>query len=104
MVTECLSALCTLGIVIIAILVITRAISLDDALKSIGKAFLLLLVLYFAVCMLAGPVHDGLTALVALLAKAVRWLVVTVIVTFALMILVRVLSQRSGRSGKSEQP
>jgi O-antigen ligase len=86
MVTECLSALCTLGIVVIAILVITRTISVDDALKSIGKAFVLMLVLYFAVCMLAGPVSAGLTALVALLAKVVRWLVVAVIVAGLLIL------------------
>lgn len=42
-----ISALCTLAIIVLAILVMTRAISLEDALKAIGK--MLILVFAFAV-------------------------------------------------------
>jgi hypothetical protein len=97
MITQCISALCTLGIVVLAILITTRAISLEDALKAIGKAFLLLFILYFAVCILASPVRAGLAALVALLATAIRWLVVAVIVIALLILLLWMLSRKSVR-------
>src|SRR5689334_13836527 len=103
MITECISAICTLGIIVIAILITTRAISLEDALKAIGRALLLLFILYCAVCMLASPVRAGLAALVALLATAVRWLVVAVIVIALLILLLWMLSRKSvtRRSAKS---
>jgi hypothetical protein len=101
MITQCISALCTLGIIVIAILIMTRAISLEDALKAIGKAFLLLFILYFAVCMLASPVRAGAMALVALLATAIRWLVVAVIVIALLIIFIWTLRWKSARSNAS---
>lgn len=104
MITECISAICTLGIVVLAILITTRVISLEDALKATGKALLLLFILYFAVCMLAEPVGAALTALVAILAKAVRWFVVAVFVILALMILIRVLSRKSGSRSHASGP
>jgi hypothetical protein len=105
MITECISAICTLGIVVLAILITTRAISLEDALKTIGKAFLLLFILYFAVCMLASPVRAGLATLVTLLATAIRWLVVAVIVIALLILLLWMLSRKSvtRRSVKSNR-
>jgi len=95
MITECISAICTLGLVVLAILITTRVISLEDALKAIGKAFLLLFILYFAVCMLVSPVRAGLAALVALLATAIRWLVVAVIIIAPLILLLWMLSRTS---------
>jgi low temperature requirement protein LtrA len=98
MVSQCFGALCTLGIVVIAILVITRRISLDDALKSIGKLLLLIVALYFAVCMLAGPVQTGFAALVTLLAKAVRWLVVAVVIVVLFRIIVRARASKESEN------
>lgn len=94
MISQCIGALCTLGIIVIAILVITRRVSFDDALKSIGKAFLLMLVLYFAVCMIAEPVQAGFIAIVTLLAKVVRWFLGVVLALAAVLLLIRMLSIR----------
>jgi membrane protein implicated in regulation of membrane protease activity len=60
-----------------------------------GKVFLLLLILYCAGCMLASPVRAGVAALVALLATAIRWLVVAVIVIALLILLLWMLSRKS---------
>jgi hypothetical protein len=105
MITECISAICTLGLVVLAILITTRAISLEDALKAMGKAFLLLFILYFAVCMLVSPVRAGFAALVALLATAIRWLVVAVIIIAPLILLLWMLLRKSvmRRSAKSNR-
>jgi DMSO/TMAO reductase YedYZ heme-binding membrane subunit len=80
--TQCISAVCTLGLVLFAVLVMMRVVSFEDTMKSIGKNILLLFVLVVAVSSL-------LPALTLLLATLVRWLVVTVLVIAAVMFLIR---------------
>lgn len=99
MITQCVSALCTLGIVVIAILITVRAISLEDALKAIGKVFLVILAAYLAVCLLAPPLRAGMTAMVDLLKVAVRWLVVAVsVIALAMLVLTALRSRFTARS------
>ncbi len=91
---QCVSAFCTLAIVVLALLIMTRAISLDDALKSAGKALLLIILLYFIACAIAPAFQAGLGALAHLLVTALRWIVVTVIVASLLILIARLLLQR----------
>jgi hypothetical protein len=96
---QCISAFGTLVLVVLAILIMTRAISLDDALKSMGKALLLIVLLYFMACAIAPALQAGLVALAHLLMTAMRWIAVTVFVTALLILIARMLLQRfSARS------
>jgi len=90
----CVSALCTLVFVVLAILIMTRAISLDDALKSTGKALLLIILLYLGACAIGPALRAGLSDMAHMLATALRWIVVTVLVTAVLILIARMLVQR----------
>jgi|SRR5882724_835836 len=94
MITQCISAPCTLGIVVLAILIMTRSISLEDALKAVGKAFLAIMLAYLAVCMLGPPLRAGVVALIHLLKAVVQWLVVAVFVVEPVTLFIRVLYAR----------
>jgi cytochrome c biogenesis protein CcdA len=99
MITECISAICTLGTVVLAILITTRAISLEDALKAIGKVFLSIMAVYLAVCALAPPLRAGATALAQMLKTIVLWLVVAVsIIALGMLVLKALRSRFTARS------
>lgn len=104
MIVQLISVVCTMGFVVLAILIMTRAIPLEEALKEIGKTLLILVGLSFAVCWLGPPLHAALNALVILLTTMVRWIVVAVFFTLALMILIRVLSRKSGSRSHASRP
>jgi hypothetical protein len=95
MIGQCISAVCTLGVVILAILIMTRAISLEDALTRIGKALLALVLVYVGVCALTPLLRAGLTAFAAMLKTAVRWLAVAIFVVLPVTLLVWALLSRS---------
>lgn len=99
---QCVSAFCTLAIVVLALLIMTRAISLDDALKSAGKALLLIILFYCIACAIAPALRAGLNAMALLLATAMRWIVVTIFVTALLILLVRMLLQRFSAHSESK--
>jgi hypothetical protein len=94
MIAQCISAVFTLAIVVLAILIMTRAISLDDTLKTIGKKLALIVLAYFVVCALGPPLRAGMAALASLLTSALRWLAVAVIVAGPLILVARVLLRR----------
>jgi|SRR5882724_7296984 len=94
MIGQCISAVCTLGVIVLAILIMTKSISPEDALKWIGKALLAIILAYIAVCMLAPPLRAGVLALIAILKAAVRWLVVAVFVVVPVTLLIRALLSR----------
>jgi hypothetical protein len=94
MITQCISAVCALGVVFLAILITTRAIALDDALKVIGKALLVIMVVYIALCVLAPPLRVAVMAFVDLLKLVVRWLVVAVFVVVPVTLFIRALVSR----------
>jgi hypothetical protein len=98
MILQCISALCTLGLVVLAILIVIQRVSLDDALKAVGKAVFLLVVLSFAACLIGPIVHTGFAALAVLLKAVVHWLLVAVIIAALLILFIRALRWKSTRS------
>jgi hypothetical protein len=88
MLTEFISALCTLGLVILAILVTVRAIPAEDAFRMIGKGLLIVFLGLFAICELRVLLRTGLAALAVFLKAALLSLAVTVSVTLLVMLLV----------------
>jgi hypothetical protein len=103
MLVQCVSAACTLAVIILAILILTRAISLKDALKAAGKALLVFVLLYFSTCMLLPPVTAGAHALTLLLQAAIRWLVVTVLVAALLIVIVQALRWRFSTRSRAQE-
>lgn len=102
MFTQCIAPICTIAAIVLAILLMTRTISLEDALKQIGKMFLLILLVYMAICILAPPVRAGLMALRELFSALTRWLLVSIPVIAALTLGIRALmSRRRARSNSS---
>jgi hypothetical protein len=101
MVVQLFVIVCTMGLIVMAILIMTKAISLEDALKETGKTLLILVILCFAVCYLGPALHATIAALAGLLMAAIRWLVVAVFAAALLMLLPRLLRWRfSGRSNR----
>lgn len=94
MIAQFISAVCTISLMILAILIMTKAISLEDAVKAILKGLLALVVLYIAICSLAPPLVAGVTALARVLKAALVWLTVTVIVATLLILFIRVILLR----------
>jgi hypothetical protein len=94
MITQCIAAMCTFAIVVLAILIMTRALSLDDALKSAGKMLLLIVLVYFAICTLVPLLNAGAAALAVLLKAAPLWLAVAVIAAGLLILILRVLRRK----------
>lgn len=86
---ECISALCILGVVILSLLVMTNTISLEQALKALGQAFVLLIVALWALCAL-----KGLMAVAASVLKSLEvWIAILAFVITVLAVLVRVISK-----------
>jgi hypothetical protein len=89
--TQCISALCVLGIVNLAVLIMTGAISIEHAGNAIGRAFVLLVVALWAICILqgtlaaAGPVLKSLTL----------WTAIAVIVIIAIALFIRAMISNS---------
>jgi hypothetical protein len=87
MMSTCLSAVCVLGIVIIGILIMTRIISLGQIVNAIGRAFLLLVAVLVALCMLKGLLMTAATALFFVLKRLVVWLaIIALVIIFALLV------------------
>src|SRR5262249_55830008 len=106
MIAQFTCALFTLAIVVLVILVMTRAISLVDALKAMGKGFLLVLAVSIAVCLITPPSHAAMTATTVFLKLTVRFLAVAVpliaAVTLVLWVLMSRLRARSNTNGAQD--
>ena len=103
MIGSFICAVCTLALVVVAILVTIRAVSLEEAAKAIGRIVLVFVLVLIAVCLLREAVITGVPALMVLLKTFVRWLIVTVFVIAMLILLLWMLSRKSvtRRSAKS---
>jgi hypothetical protein len=88
-VIECISALCVLGMIILGLLIMTNAISLEQATKAFGQAFALLIVALWAICVWKGLVAVAVSALRSLAA----WIAILAFVMIGLAVLVRIISK-----------
>ena len=83
---QLISALCVLGMVILALLIMTNAISLGQAAKTFGQAFAFLVVALWAICVL-----EGLLAVAISAAKSLAvWIAILAFVMIGLAVLVRI--------------
>jgi hypothetical protein len=91
---QLISALCVLGVVIIALLIMTNAISLEEAIKAFGRGFALLIVALWAICVLKGLVAVAVSALRSL----AIWIAIIAFVMLGFAVLVRSISRACMRS------
>jgi hypothetical protein len=90
----CISAVCVLGVVIVGLLVMTQAISLEQVAGAIGRTLLFAVLALIALCILKAFLTMALIAMLWLLKHLVVWLAVIVLVIAAVMFLARILISR----------
>jgi len=97
--TQLLSAITTLAIVLIAMAVIVRIVSIEDALKMIGRAVLLFILALVAVCILRGLLLDvigpWLASSLPVLKSALGWVLIAAVIIGSLAIVLHLASRRS---------
>jgi|GEM_PF-3347148 len=79
----CISAGCVLGIVIVGLLLMTGAISLERAGAALGRGLVLVLLLLYAICVLAALVASALP----LLKTALTWIAILTVLIIGLLLL-----------------
>ena len=97
--TQLLSAIATLDIVLIAMALIVRIISLEDALKMIGRASLLflltLIALYILQSLFVTVIGPWLASSLSFLKSALGWTLIAVVILGTLTLIWHLLSRRS---------
>ena len=94
MLTSLISLLAVLSLAVVGLLVITRAVSLEEAAKSIIKVIAILILVMLAICLSRSILSPLLDSLLALLKAAIAWLLVTVFVVGLAMLVIRILFAR----------
>ena len=91
MLMQCLFAVCMLAIVIVGLLVMMRAISLEELGDGIGRSFLIVFGGIIALCVLKGLLLRILTTWLVTLKHTVRWIAIVVLAMIAAMVFLRML-------------
>ena len=84
---ECISALCVLGLVILSLLIVTNAISLEEAIRAFGQAFALIIIVLWAICVLKGVVAVAVSVLKSLAV----WIAILAFVIVGVAVLVHII-------------
>lgn len=99
--TELLTAISTLAIILIGIAILLQIASVEDALGFIGRAVAALVLMILALCILKGlwvrVIGPWLFSAFEFLKTLMGWFVVTVLGVIALLIVGRVVSRRFAR-------
>ena len=80
MISTLLSSVCLTGLMCIAILMITRIVSVDESMKSIGRTLGILVLALGAACLFRNLILVAIAHLQSFLRSLIHWMVVTVIV------------------------
>jgi hypothetical protein len=91
MLMQCLFAVCMLAVVIVGLLVMTQAISLEELRAGIGRVFLMALIVLIALRVLKGILLPILTSWVVALRYVTGWLVIIVLAIIAAILFLRML-------------
>lgn len=95
---QCIAPVCVLAIVAIGLLIMVRAITLEEAVTFAGRILLLVFVLMWLISVLRGVLLAALPTVLAALGGLAAWLV---ILCFALMLLLLAARRMRGRVGRS---
>ena len=97
-VEQVISVFCTLGLIVIALLIITRRISLEAAGRVILKGILAVVLILTLVCALKAPLSAALCIGLAALKSCIVWLS---LIAVALLLIRVVWGPRSGKSTRA---
>jgi hypothetical protein len=97
-VEQLISTVCTLGLIVIALLVITRRISLEDAIKVILKGVLAVILVLTLICVLKEPIAAALNIGLAVLKTCIAWLSLIVL---ALLLIRLVWGPRAAKGARA---
>ena len=107
MLSQCLSAIGVMGIVIVGLLVMVQAISLEQAARAVERVFLLLILTLAMLCLVKSLIVPMAVAALAALQRFMVRLVEIVLVVFVGMLAIRWLVFRlnngSPRRGDHER-
>ena len=99
--TELLTAIGTLGIVLVGIALLLQLISVEDAIGYIGRAVAALLLMIVALCILkvlwVGAMVPWLSSAFKFLTTLMVWFVIAILGVIALLTVGRVVLRRVGR-------
>ena len=102
---ECLSALCVLGVVGLALLLMTHAISVEQAVTALGRALVILILAIWAMCILKSLIPLALSMLRVLIVRtAIIGLLIggTLVLAAVLLRLAKPLTNRIRREERGE--
>jgi hypothetical protein len=88
---QCLFAVCMLAVVIIGLLVMTQAISLEELADGIWRGFLMALSVSIALCVLRGLLLPILASWLVALKEMIWWVVIIALAIIAAMFFLRML-------------
>lgn len=91
MLTECLHAVCVLGVVIAGLLVATQAVSLEELTAAIWRAVLAVAAVLIGICLIRALLLPMLNQWLVTLRQMIWELAIIAVVVIALMLCVRVL-------------
>ncbi len=98
---QCLFAVYMLAVVIVGLLVMTRAISLEELVCGIGRSFLIVLGGIIALCVLNGLLLPILSSWLVALKQMIWWIVIIVLAVIAAMIVLRMLVSKLEKCGSA---
>ena len=94
---QCLSAVCMLGVVIVGMLVMTGAISLEQLGKAVWRVFLLTLIVLTTLCVLKGLLLPILISSLVMLKHMIWWAVIIGLAIVAVILVLRMLVSKFER-------
>jgi hypothetical protein len=90
-----------LAIIIVGLLIMTRAISLEELANGIWRGFLMTLSVSIALCVLKGLLLPILASWLVALKQMIWWIVIFVLAVMAAMLVLRVLVSKLEKCGSA---
>jgi hypothetical protein len=91
MFSQCISAVCVLGIVMVAMLIMTQVVSFEQVARGVGRAFLLLGTALVVLCRAKGLFVMVAVPALVLLKGLMAWLAVIALVVILVILIARIL-------------
>lgn len=104
MLMQCVSAVCVLGVVMVGLLVMVQAISLEELGRGMWRGFLLAVAALVGLCVLRGSLLPILTRCLVALKQLMWWAFVIVLAVIATLLLLKVLITKFATRLSADQP
>ena len=99
MMSQCIAAVCALGIVIIGVLLITQVITIQQALSAMGRALVLLVGSLFALCIVRSLLLTVIVSWLRSLKALVGWLAIIAVAIILIALVFEIIRKRFKNGG-----